>query len=516
MAKPHIKLASSLEKLRAFQVAGQAVVRSTDLSRTHLERLTSAGYLRPVVKGWHMPARPGEPLIATTSWFASMRDFVRGYCDERFKLDWYINAELSLKLHTGATTLPLQIQIHAPSGSNNLLGLPAGTSLFDYRVREPAPAWQRTVAQNLRALTLESAIVSAAPNFWQADLLTMRLALGLLKDASDLNRVLLAGDHTHVAGRVAGALRAAGRPELADDILGSMRAAGHSVVETNPFDAPIAALSRRPESPYCARLRAMWENLRPQVLKAWTTPVRKPGTSSKCLAQAEERYVVDAYHSLSIEGYQVSPDLIEKVRHGQWRPDRDEGDARDRNALAARGYYEAHLAVRKTVQAVLQGTNPGAALRSDLQTWHRAMWSPAVKAGMLKTLDLAGWRNAQVFIKNARHVPLPPEAVPDAMPLLFELLEQESEPCVRAVLGHFVFVFIHPYMDGNGRLARFIMNLMLSLGGWPWTVVTLQVREEYMRSLDAAASDRDIKPFTRLLSRLVKRQLLAPPKVLSH
>jgi Fic family protein len=82
---------------------------------------------------------------------------------------------------------------------------------------------------------------------------------------------------------------------------------------------------------------------------------------------------------------------------------------------------------------------------------------------------------------------------------------------VRAVLGHFVFVFIHPYMDGNGRLARFIMNLMLATGGWPWTVVTMDIREEYMRALDAASSDQDIKPFTRLLSSLVQAQLIEGP-----
>jgi Fic family protein len=160
---------------------------------------------------------------------------------------------------------------------------------------------------------------------------------------------------------------------------------------------------------------------------------------------------------------------------------------------------------------VLEGENPGTGFRVDLQDWYLALWSPSVQVGLLKPSELAGWRGSQVFIKNARHTPLPPEAVRDAMPLLFELLEAETEPSVRAVLGHFVFVFIHPYMDGNGRLARFIMNLMLATGGWPWTVVTMDIREEYMRALDAASSDQDIKPFTRLLSSLVQAQLIEGP-----
>ncbi|MDN8616095.1 Fic family protein [Variovorax ginsengisoli] len=48
------------------------------------------------------------------------------------------------------------------------------------------------------------------------------------------------------------------------------------------------------------------------------------------------------------------------------------------------------------------------------------------------------------------------------MPALFELLRDEPSAAVRAVLGHFMFDFIHPYMDGNGRLGRFIMNTMLT------------------------------------------------------
>ncbi len=50
------------------------------------------------------------------------------------------------------------------------------------------------------------------------------------------------------------------------------------------------------------------------------------------------------------------------------------------------------------------------------------------------------------------HVPPNSEAVRDAMPVFFEMLTQEAEPSVRVVLDHFIFVYIHPYMDGNGRI----------------------------------------------------------------
>ncbi|MEI2421778.1 Fic family protein, partial [Arthrospira platensis SPKY2] len=83
-------------------------------------------------------------------------------------------------------------------------------------------------------------------------------------------------------------------------------------------------------------------------------------------------------------------------------------------------------------------------------------------AGIVRPADLAGYRNDQVYIKGSQHTPPKREAVRDCMPVLFELLREEREASVRAVLGHFIFVFIHPYMDGNGRIGRFLMNLMLA------------------------------------------------------
>lgn len=89
------------------------------------------------------------------------------------------------------------------------------------------------------------------------------------------------------------------------------------------------------------------------------------------------------------------------------------------------------------------------------------------------------------------------------MPKFFRLLTDEPDARVRAVLGHFMFVFIHPYMDGNGRMGRFILNAMLASGGYPWTVVPLESREEYMKALEKASVYSDISDFTRVIATLV-------------
>ena len=96
---------------------------------------------------------------------------------------------------------------------------------------------------------------------------------------------------------------------------------------------------------------------------------------------------------------------------------------------------------------------------------------PFVAAGIVPAAALAGYRNDAVYLRTTRYMPPRWEAVRDAMPALLELLENETHAGARAVLGHWLFGYIHPYPDGNGRIARFVMNAMLASGGYPWTVI---------------------------------------------
>jgi Fic family protein len=109
------------------------------------------------------------------------------------------------------------------------------------------------------------------------------------------------------------------------------------------------------------------------------------------------------------------------------------------------------------------------------------------------------------------HVPPNPIAVRDVMPVFFEMLTEETEPSVRIVLGHFIFVYLHPYMDGNGRIGRFLMNVMLASGGYPWAVVPFERRDAYMAALEDASVRQNIAPFADFLARLVNQGLRGKP-----
>lgn len=299
-----------------------------------------------------------------------------------------------------------------------------------------------------------------------------------------------------------GAFRNIGNNEIADTIMQTMKSLGYDVREEDPFDDFPEAPITYQLSPYATRLKLMWTAMREQVIAVFPSASNPVSNIEKYLESLDEKYAEDAYHSLSIEGYRVSPELIQKVRTGNWNPEGD--DAELKNGLVARGYYQAFQAVKASISSILKGKNPGEAVRTDHSTWYLQMWMPFVTAGILQASDLIGYRTNQVYIRGSQHIPLSPNAVRDAMPILFDLLKDEAHPTVRAVLGHFFFVFIHPYMDGNGRMARFLLNTMLASSGYGWTVIPLNVRKEYMQALEKASTQGDITDFARIIASLVK------------
>ena len=512
MATPPEKLAQSLEILEKLQGSnGAAAIRARDLSRTHRERLFASGFLQGVIKGWFIPNRPDVVKGESTAWYASFWRFCAAYLQERFGTEWCLSPEQSLSLHAGSWTVPRQLVVRSPRARNKVTSLPHGTSLLDLRAALPA-AQDQEEKEGMRIFSAESALVACSPNYFSSHSTDVRAVLPMIRDASGLLARLLQGGNTVIAGRLAGAFRNIGRDRIADDIVKTMSAAGYAVRENDPFtDKPSLVIRTRETSPYANRIRLLWQKMREPVIERFPKAPGLPSNIDAYMKRVDDAYVTDAYHSLSIEGYRVTRGLIERVRSGTWNPESDEGDREQRNAMAARGYWLAFQAVQISVSRVLRGENPGQVADEDHGTWYRELFAPSVTAGLLKPADLAGYRNDQVYIRKSMHVPLNREAVKDAMPALFDLLREETHPAVRVVLGHFVFVYIHPYMDGNGRIGRYLMNVMMASGGYPWTVVPVSDRNTYVNALEKASVGENIAPFADFLAGLVQKGLAGEP-----
>ncbi len=511
MAKPQGRLADSLQALKELQDRGLVAIRSADLTRVHRERLLRNGFLRAVMKGWYIAAQPDRDGGESTAWYSSFWSFCAVYLKKRFGTEWSLSPEQSLSLHAGNRAVPRQLVVRSPKARNRATPLPHETSLLDVRAALPEERY-REEKEGLRLFSVPAALIACSPGYYSQKATDARAALALVRDASDVLALLLAGGHSALAGRLAGAFRNIGRARIADEIIKTMQAAGYDVRENDPFsDRPALALPVRELSPHVLRVRLMWQQMRKTAMDMFPAAPGPVADIEAYMKAVEDVYVTDAYHSLSIEGYRVSPALIERVRTGEWNPDRDHNDREHRNALAARGYWQAYQAVRRSIRKVLGGDNPGAVVETDHADWYRELFGPSVTAGIIGAADLAGYRSDQVYVRRSKHVPPRHEAVRDLMPAFFDLLREEEEPRVRVVLGHFVLVYIHPYMDGNGRMARFLMNVMLAAGGYPWTVLPVEERSKYMAALEAASVEQNIEQFAAFLARLVQARLEGRP-----
>src|SRR5437879_6930733 len=278
-----------------------------------------------------------------------------------------------------------------------------------------------------------------------------QVVIASLSDATEVLRCLLDGGHSAKAGYLAKAFRQTRRGDLADEILRAMKGAGYDVRESSPFESRhihIFAKLGRPAAPIVGRIEMLWDSMRGKVLATFPKAPGLPADKEAYLRYVNEIYRTDAYHSLSIEGYSVTPALVERVRQGGWDPEHDAGDRRNRDALAARGYWQAFQLVRTGVEKVIAGENATALVRAVHNDWYRELFQPSVTAGLLEAGSLAGYRKTPVFLRGWRYVPPRGAAVRDAMPAFFDLLEKEPEPSVRAALGHWLFGYIHPYPDG--------------------------------------------------------------------
>lgn len=500
MATPSEKLAQSLDALRQIQEAGGSpIIKSADISRTHLERLVENGFLMKVVGGWYIQSDPSAVSGDTTAWYISYWRFVSEYVREKLGEEWCLSAEVSLDVQTGNWTVLPQLTVRSPKCSNSSVTLPFGCSIFFLKADCAAKVIKES-RYGLNVYSIPEALVMSSPILFQRSSITARTALAAVRDSSEVLPYLLDKGRSSRAGRLVGAFRNVQMLPVADEIKSTMDRFGYVIREEDPFADKYEFI--RDISPYATRIRLMWQSMRDSVLSVKPTVAMHTDIEAY-MKDVEDRYKLDAYHSLSIEGYKVSEELIEKVRSGNWKPDENSSDKEDKAALAARGYWQAFQEVKKSLRTIFGGANAGSVVEKDHRIWYQEMFAPSVMAGIIKASDIVGYRTNQVYIRNSKHTPLNSEAVRDAMPVLFDLLKTEEDAWVRAVLGHFIFTFIHPYMDGNGRMGRFLMNVMLASGGYRWTIVQKDIRDKYMAALERASVQEEISDFAALLASLV-------------
>lgn len=126
----------------------------------------------------------------------------------------------------------------------------------------------------------------------------------------------------------------------------------------------------------------------------------------------------------------------------------------------------------------------------------------------LMDLKKAGkYRKEQVFITGTEFVPPSPQKVPILMEKFVQdisVLREKYHPVEFAALLHKELVTIHPFIDGNGRCARLLMNLALMQDGYVITIIPFILRNDYINAIKKSQiTPKDDKPFINFISSMV-------------
>jgi|GEM_PF-341310 len=196
------------------------------------------------------------------------------------------------------------------------------------------------------------------------------------------------------------------------------------------------------------------------------------------------------YHSNAIEGSSLTMGETELViKEGLTITGKPLEDTLSAKSLSQAITFFERLADRK-----------GEPIRAvDVRNIHKAILSG------LDDENAGKYRTSAVKISGSNYEPPSPEKVPammgeftDWLGIVTEPKYNEIDPLVLACTAHAWFVYIHPFVDGNGRTARLLMNLILIRNGYPLTIITKDDRLRYYEALEESQGG-DLTPLTALV-----------------
>lgn len=487
------------------------IVHSKNMKPKQQALLVKNGYLKRIIKGWYLLDADVASQDAGESalWYESIWSFIGQYLTSRFNDNYWLSSEASLDLHTDNNSMPSQIVVFVLGNDATWGAIKLHGDMSLCVTNSKTKPAVLVKFHGLNVYSLESALAESTPSAFRNNPLSMQIALKNA-DYEALTGALLRLKNVASANRIIGAYKALEMLAESKKLEAIMSGAGFENIKIiDPFEkSPILVGKTIKEAASASRVRIIWQQMRESIIDSFegcrpefeffSRPL------NETLAMINELYVHDAYNSLSIEGYKVTPELIERVSNGNWSPETNEKDNEAKDALAARGYYDAFNDVLKSITEAYNNEDLNFLIDVGITQWYTSLFSSCVKAGMINEIDLAGFRKGPIYIRASRHVPPASEQLMDNMTALKECISEENSFLVKAILGHFFIGYIHPFIDGNGRTARFLMNFLLIVGGYKWVVIKQETRRKYLDALEAASVDKNMIPFVDFIQATIK------------
>ncbi|KAL5281647.1 FICD family protein [Megaselia abdita] len=216
-------------------------------------------------------------------------------------------------------------------------------------------------------------------------------------------------------------------------------------------------------------------------------------TNAALRRATKEAYFQHIYHSVGIEGNTMTLAQTRSILETRMAVDGKSID--EHNEILGMD-----LAM-KYINATLVNENDYVSMKDILEIHRRVL-------GHVDPIEGGEFRRTQVYVGG--HIPPGPSDLTILMQRFEQWLNSDNvagmHPVKYAALAHYKLVHIHPFIDGNGRTSRLLMNLILMRAGYPPAIIPKQQRHNYYNYLQLA-NEGDIRPFVRFIADCTERTL---------
>ena len=184
------------------------------------------------------------------------------------------------------------------------------------------------------------------------------------------------------------------------------------------------------------------------------------------------------YNTLSLEGNVITKEDVQKVMNG-------ENIEEKKMTLITNSLNGVNFVLN-----LLEKEEP--LTENKLKDLHEVIMSGICMGGL--------YRNVDISIKGSNHTPPSYIKVYDRMKKYFDTLAEENDNVLEKIaFSHLQLAKIHPFLDGNGRLARLVLNYELLLNGFKPVIIKADEKESYFDLLEEFKVNKNIEPFIEFL-----------------
>jgi fido (protein-threonine AMPylation protein) len=226
----------------------------------------------------------------------------------------------------------------------------------------------------------------------------------------------------------------------------------------------------------------------------------KRATLSRIKQSLEKRTKVNeklsrdfTYSSNKIEGNMMTIEEVDEVLQNQ-------KDAKSGDQIEMVTHYNLVLSILKNPPKVMEITE------DIIKRYHSE-----IQFASLTKEKCGVYRTKKVMVRGSDHKFCAPEQVPTKMANYIQWIQEQDvtvdNAIAIAVEAHYRLVNIHPFSDGNGRICRIVMNLVLMQIGYPLTSIHFGIRKIYFESLSMIDENQDHSLLERIVAEACIRSM---------